>query len=97
MLDMPDDILDETKVTTANNFNEFFDPEVIKSLKLSSMSKEAKDVYYKKCRPLSSKTPFLHSAIYKIGKCVPFECSQEDVSLGGTNYLGNTPLLVVIL
>ena len=88
MLDISDDIFDETKVHPGNSFNENFDPEIIKSLKISSMSKEARNTYYKKCRPLGSDTPFLHSAIYKIGKCVPFECSDEDVSHGGTNYLG---------
>ena len=33
------------------------------------------------------KNPFLASGLYKIGKCLPAECSQEDVSRGGRNFL----------
>ena len=33
------------------------------------------------------KNPFLRSGLYKIGKCLPAECTQEDVSRGGRNFL----------
>ena len=36
---------------------------------------------------LEAKNPFLATGLYKIGKCLPAECSEEDVSIGGRNYL----------
>lgn len=33
------------------------------------------------------KNPFLTTGLYKIGKCLPAECSEEDVSIGGRNFL----------
>ena len=34
-----------------------------------------------------TRNPLLTSAIYKVGKCLPAECSAEDVSIGGRNFL----------
>ena len=33
------------------------------------------------------RNPFLTTGLYKIGKCLPAECSLEDVSRGGRNFL----------
>ena len=74
----PDDILDETK--TLPVFDEHILPSKIDLLRMSASFKSR----FVSLEPDETETeleenPILHSAIYKVGKCLPYECTTDDV------------------
>ena len=50
-------------------------------------TRDAEGKYHSECRTLDLSTSPLRTESYKVGKCLPYECSSDDVSKGATNYL----------
>ena len=72
----PDDILDETK-----NFPAFIEHVLPNQEDILRMSASYKSRYValEPDQTDEEDAPILHSAIYKVGKCLPYECTNEDV------------------
>ena len=52
-----------------------------------TQTRDAEGKYHSECRPLDLSSSPLMTQSYKVGKCLPYECSRDDVSKGATNYL----------
>ena len=50
-------------------------------------TRDSEGKYHSECRPLDLSTSPLMTQSYKVGKCLPYECSRDDVEKGATNYL----------
>ena len=79
----PDDILDENRSPI---FNEYVIPEYLNIVGgetripvATNDSSRLVENDLSGCKAVDTKTPFLHSAVYKVGKCLPYECSLNDV------------------
>ena len=50
-------------------------------------TRDSEGKYHSECRALDLSTSPLMTQSYKVGKCLPYECSRDDVEKGATNYL----------